>query len=49
MSRVIPVGSTELFHGSVFNADSTGRRVESRAVVITSRCESTSTHVEVEE
>jgi hypothetical protein len=49
MSRVIPVGSTELFHGSVFDADSAGRRVKSGAVVITSRRESTPTHVEVKE
>jgi hypothetical protein len=62
MSRVIPVGftelfhrtvpqncSTELFHGFLFDADSTRCRVESRAVVITSKRESTLTHVEVEE
>jgi hypothetical protein len=59
MSRVIPVGcivvtyipqngSTELFHGSVFDVDSTGRQVKSRAVVKASRLEPTSTHVEAE-
>jgi hypothetical protein len=48
--RTVPQNcSTELFHGSVFDADLTGRRVESGVVVLTSRRELTSTHVKVEE